>query len=382
MPFAGWAEKLFGATLRSSVSRLEQFACCPFRFLVHSGFHAEERKLFELDAREQGSFQHEALKIFHEQLQAAGRRWRDLTPAEARDRIGRIAAGLAAGYRNGLLRADGRSRFAAEILIESLQDFVETLVGWMREQYDFDPAAAELGFGIDPGGPPAWELDLGSGHKLALRGRIDRIDVCREPDGRTWCVVMDYKSGWRKLDPLLVENGVQLQLLAYLGAVRRWPDPTSWLRASGLVPAGVFYVSLRGQYERGANRDDARTGAADARRRAYRHTGRFDAAVLPHLDRLGTADQFNYRLNQDGRLRAGSAEALARVEFEKLLDLVELRLRECGRAIFSGAAQVNPYRKGRETPCEFCDYRAACRIDPGTHSWRVLRPVETAGAPA
>jgi len=50
-----------------------------------------------------------------------------------------------------------------------------------------------------------------------------------------------------------------------------------------------------------------------------------------------------------------------------------MQLVEMGRAIFSGVAKVDPYRKGSETPCEFCDYRAACRIDPWTHRYRVLR---------
>jgi ATP-dependent helicase/DNAse subunit B len=48
-----------------------------------------------------------------------------------------------------------------------------------------------------------------------------------------------------------------------------------------------------------------------------------------------------------------------------------------GRAIFSGEAKVDPYRKGTETPCEFCNYRAVCRIDPWTHQWRVLRAAST-----
>src|SRR5208283_5506062 len=194
------AEKLSGPTLRSSVSRLEEFAQCPFRFFVHSGLRAEERKVFELDAREQGSFQHEVLKLFHEQLSAEGKRWRDLTPPDARERVGKIAAVLAPSYRDGLLRTDERSRFTARVLAESLQDFVETLVTWMRGQYEFDPAVAELEFGFGAGGAPAWEIDLGAGHKLALRGRIDRVDLCREPGGRALCVVMDYKSGRQKLD--------------------------------------------------------------------------------------------------------------------------------------------------------------------------------------
>ena len=393
------AERLFGPTLRSSVSPLEEFAACPFRFFVHSGLRAEERKVFELDAREQGSFQHEVLKIFHEQLSAEAKRWRDLTPAEARDRAGKIAIELAPGYRNGLLRADGQSRFTARVLAESLQDFVETLVAWMRGQYEFDPAVAELEFGIGDGGAPAWEINLGAGHKLALRGRIDRVDLCREPGGRAWCVVMDYKSGRKKLDRILVEHGVQLQLLVYLAAIRSWP-PKVWAelnlpaffslsppgRGEGeeskissvlkIAPAGVFYVNLRGQYERGQTRDEALADADGARKRAYRHTGRFDAAALPQLDRVRAADQFNYRLNKDGGLRSDSMEALPRAEFEKLLDRVEAQLQEMGRAIFSGAMPVDPYRKGRETPCEYCDYRAACRIDPWTHQYRVLRAVK------
>jgi ATP-dependent helicase/nuclease subunit B len=418
------AERLFGPTLHSSVSRLEEFAACPFRFFVHSGLRAEERKVFELDAREQGSFQHEILKIFHEQLDDEEKRWRDLAPADARERVGRIAAELAVNYRDGLLRTDEASRFTARVLAESVQDFIETLVTWMRGQYEFDPAVAELEFGFGAGGAPAWEMDLGRGHRLTLRGRIDRIDLCRETGGSALGVVMDYKSGQRKLDKILVEHGVQLQLLAYLAAIRSWP-PEVWaglnlsalfplsspkearagerrpivLKSNPLVPAlsplgrgegeepekfgalkiaptGVFYVNLRGQYERGQTRDEALADAATARKRAYRHTGRFDAGALSRLDRAKAADQFNYRLNKDGNLRSDSVEALPRVEFEKLLDHVEAQLQEMGRAIFSGAAPVDPYRKGRETPCEFCDYRAACRIDPWTHRYRVLRAAE------
>jgi ATP-dependent helicase/nuclease subunit B len=360
--------------------------------------------------------------MFHEQLSAEGKRWRDFTPPDARARVGKIAAILAPNYRDGLLHTNEQSRFTARVLSESLQDFVETLVTWMRGQYEFDPAVAELEFGIGAGGAPAWEIDLGAGHRLALRGRIDRIDLCRETDGRALCVVMDYKSGQRKLDKILVEHGVQLQLLAYLAAIRSWP-PEVWAglnlpaisslaspkeeragvrspivsksnplapalsplgrgegeepKISGalkIVPAGVFYVNLRGQYESGGTRDEALADAAAARNRAYRHAGRFDTSALSRLDRTNAADQFNYRLNKDGGVRSNSVEALPRAEFEALLDRVEMQLQEMGRAIFSGTARVDPYRKGHETPCEFCDYRAACRIDPWTHRYRGLRP--------
>ena len=91
-------------------------------------------------------------------------------------------------------------------------------------------------------------------------------------------------------------------------------------------------------------------------------------------------DQFNFRLKKDGTPYKSSTEVLPADEFEKLPGMVEGLLREMGGRIFSGAAQVDPYRKGKQTPCEFCDYRAACRIDEWTHEWRVLRAEKTEAA--
>jgi ATP-dependent helicase/nuclease subunit B len=376
------AEKLYGSTLRTSVSRLEEFAACPFRFFVRSGLRADERKVFELDARERGTFQHDVLKKFHNDLMSEGKLWRDIAPDEARRRVGKIAADLTENYRDGLLRDTAESRFAARALTESLQDFVAVIVAWLREQNEFDPAAAELEFDNKPGArAPAWEINLGGGHKLALRGRIDRVDLWRDSaGGDALALVMDYKSSSKKLDKILVEHGVQLQLLAYLNVLRHWKNPQEVFGVKQMIPTGVFYVNLRGEYKGGGSREEILADADEARRKSYRHTGRFDAGVLDKLDRTDAADQFNYRRNSDGSLRKGLIEAMPRAEFEKLLDGVEIQLRKMGERIFSGAAQVDPYRKGKQTPCEFCDYQAACRIDKWTHQYRVLLSADGSSA--
>ncbi|HSY09410.1 MAG TPA: PD-(D/E)XK nuclease family protein, partial [Candidatus Dormibacteraeota bacterium] len=366
------AEQLYGTVLKTSVSRLEEFASCPFRFFVRSGLRAEERKIFELDARERGSFQHDVLKKFHEQIVNEGRRWRDLMPGEARGRIGEIAKGLTENFRGGLLSETAQSRFAAQAMTESLQDFVAVTVVWLRGQNEFDPVAAELGFGTKESPQTAWEIDLDDRHKLALQGRIDRVDLCRDKNGDALAIVLDYKSSAKKLDAIFMAHGIQLQLLAYLGVLRRWKNPHEIFGAEKIIPAGAFYVNLRGQFENGT-REEVLNGAEDSRRAAYRHNGRFDAGVLEKLDRKRAHDQFNYRLTDAGKLYANSLEALPRAEFEKLLDGVEVELRDFGRAIFSGVTKVDPYKKGGQTPCEFCDYAAACRIDPWTHQYRVLR---------
>ena len=367
------AAQLYGTTLRTSVSRLEEFAQCPFKFFLRSGLRAGERKVFELDARERGTFQHDVLKIFHEQLVKEKKRWRDLTPRQAREQIGQIANILATDFRGGLLHDSPQAKFAACAMTESLQDFVEVIVSWMRSQYEFDPAEVELSFGEQDSPAPAWEVDLNGGRKLALRGRIDRIDLCREPDGQSaLAVVLDYKSSGKKLEAVLMENGVQLQLAAYLSALRHFKNADELFGVKKLLPAGVFYINLRGQFENGETRSDVLGYMDESRRAAYRHTGRFDAGALAKLDSKGATDQFNYKINQDGSLRKGQVEAMPRGEFEALLDGMEAQLRRIGNEIFAGIAHLDPYRRGNETPCEYCDYQAACRIDPWAHHYRSL----------
>jgi ATP-dependent helicase/nuclease subunit B len=371
------AARLYGPALRTSVSRMEQFAACPFKFFVHSGLRAEERKLFELDMKEKGTFQHDVLAEFHNQLSREKLRWRDITPEEARARVGRIAQAFIASYRNGLLEATEESRFAGKVLTRSLEDFIETLVGWMREQYKFDPVAVELPFGEEGNAP--WRIALDDGHTLNLHGRIDRVDLYRNPaSGTALCVIVDYKSSRRRLDPVFLAHGLQLQLLAYLNVVRQWPNAREVFNSDRLIPAGMFYVSLRGRYDRGNSRLDALADPVQIRKRAYRHSGRFDAAALPVLDARDarSGDQFNYRITNQGERYKSSRECLSTAEFIDLLNTAESNLKRMGGEIFSGSAVISPYRKGLITACDQCEYRSICRIDPWTHRYRLLKKIE------
>jgi ATP-dependent helicase/nuclease subunit B len=370
------ASRLYGPVLRTSVSRLEQFAACPFRFFVHSGLRAQERKKFELDVREQGSFQHDVLALYHEQLRGENKHWRDISPAQARERIGTIASKLQKKFREGLLETSEQTRFAARVMTESLQDFVETLTEWMQGQYLFDPAEVELPFGEDRA-PLSWSVEVGEKQRLELYGRIDRVDLYREPkSGEAFCVVLDYKSSQKQLDTVLIWHGVQLQLLTYLNVLRRCASPREVFGVSAVRPAGVFYASLRGKYDRELNRTEALADPNEARRCAYRHTGRFDTLALPFLDSRPdafTGDQFNYRRTKSGAIHGACREALSSAEFGALLDHVELEIQNMGRRIYAGMAELSPYRKGTMTACEQCEYHAICRIDPWTHRFRVLR---------
>jgi ATP-dependent helicase/nuclease subunit B len=369
------AARLYGPALRTSVSRLEECAACSFRFFVRSGLRAEERQRFELDVRERGSFQHEVLARFHQGLQREDKKWRDLTPAEARLRVKESVAAVLPKFREGLLAASAQARFAARMVTESLQDFVAATVEWMAH-YEFDPWEVELKFGMENGPLPAWEIDLGGGRRLIFRGIIDRVDLCRAGrQDEALAVVVDYKSSARKLDKVMMAHGLHLQLPAYLSVLRHLCDTRKVFGVGRLVPAGVFYVNLRGQFEHGATRQSILKKGEQLRQRRYQHSGRFDVRALPYLDSRQTNEgtQFKFKLNANGAPDARNTDLMPSEVFGEMLDHVEAELVRMGGEIYGGAIGLNPFQKGAEKACDKCQYQGICRFDPWVNSFRVLR---------
>jgi len=367
------AERLYGPEIESSVSALEDLAACPFRFYIGHGLGAEERQEFEIDPREKGSFQHDVLKEFHLQLRNAGKQWRDVSPAEARMLVRQIGKKLLPEFKDGLFTTAQARRFVGEVLIEGLERLIETLICW-SQHYQFDPSGVEISFGLPDSRLPAWRIDLDDRHALLLRGRIDRVDLCRiEETGEALAVVIDYKSSGKELDRVLLENGLQLQLLAYLGALEQFGNFAGELDVDRIIPAGAFYVALKGGARSAATRDEERLERERIRRDACQHRGRFDSTHLHRFDVSGEGGQFRFALNKDGSLSKRGNEALASHEFRSVVQQVKEFLRMHGQAIYSGTACIAPFRYGNQTACDFCQYKPVCRFDSWTQPFRVLR---------
>ncbi len=378
-----WIEAIHGRELKSSVSRLEEFAACPFKFFVASTLGVKEREKFEVDARQLGSFQHELLSRFHGDLKKEGKRWRDLAPADVAGRIRDIGKALTETYAGGRFAATASSRFTAQVLIASTVRMMETLIGWMQ-QYEFDPSAVEVGFGLPGSELPAWTLELDAEHRLALRGRIDRVDICVAADGSKLAVVIDYKSSPHKLDAVKLHHRLQLQLPAYLAALEQLPGAAAHFSAAQIVPAGIFYVNLRGTFGKTVKRSEMLEPVEQAKERhgGYQHRGLFDDAQRHKLDNRGEnkGDQFKYEFTSKGLPWKGRAQdGVSSAQFRIQLEQVREHLVALGRAIFSGTAEVSPYRLGSgsnsKTACDWCEFRGVCRFDPWVDQYRLLKPV-------
>jgi ATP-dependent helicase/nuclease subunit B len=364
--------RLYGTALATSVSALEDFTACPFHFLAARGLRAQERDEFVPDARQRGSFQHEVLDRFHRHVRGAGREWRDLAPAEARTLVRQIGETVVREFGGGLFASNESARFSADLLISNLERLMETLIGWTA-QYGFDPAAVEVSFGMPASQLPPWRIELSNGRTLLLRGRVDRVDLCRLEGGEALVVICDYKSGGKEMKDDRLQHGLELQLLSYLAALSRMPEAGVLFGVDRLKPAGVFYVPLRGRAASGATRTEAEAAAAKTGG-AFQHRGRFDGERLALFDSRGgpKGDQFRYSLKTDGEFAARGNEALPAGDFAELIARIETTLRETGERIFSGEADVAPYRLKNFTACDLCPFRPVCRFDPWTMPFRRL----------
>ena len=366
---------LYSRVLTTSVSALEDFSACPFKFFVARGLGAKERERYEPDVRELGSFQHELLREVHQHLAQADIRWRDLTPADAERVVLELGEKLLVAYRGGLFQTSAEARFVGSQLVQQIRLLFSTLVGWMP-QYQFDPVAVELDFGFGSEGLGAWELPVDAEHSLRLRGRIDRIDIRPASEsGPALAVIIDYKSSRMQLEPVKLQNGLQLQLLSYLGLLQNLPDLQQQLGVPSLEPAGVFYVSLKPAGESLTDEPSARKWLGSAAHQAYQHRGRFNRDLINDFDSrgCGRGDQFSYALKKDGGWNSTHKDPMSPADFRLLLQEVSQHLMNIGGQIFRGHVEVSPYQWKKERACDRCDFQSVCRFDPWSDPFRILR---------
>ncbi|MGZ8898997.1 MAG: PD-(D/E)XK nuclease family protein, partial [Limisphaerales bacterium] len=371
------AHRLYGDELSISVSSLERFAACPYKFFLENGLRVRERKEFLLDVREQGSFQHEVLERFHHELKVAGIKWRDLKPDEAKERAGRIADELIPEFHDGLLAKTVQNRFTAENYKAGLQELISILVDWCATN-SFDPEEVEFGFG-GRSDLPAWRLELGNGRTVLLYGRVDRVDLHRVNEKEALCAVIDYKSGLKPPNRTLMHHGVQQQLPAYLLAITRMQEIAAHFKVEKISAAGCFLLPLRNGPGTRKSRREALEDAEGVRRKGYMHEGLFDVEHVELFDAKALDEgsgQFKYRLTQARLPWGGTFNALRSEDFSKLLARSEELIREFGQRIYAGDIAIRPFKKGKLTPCERCDYQPVCRFDPWSQKYNVLRAPE------
>jgi len=350
--------KLYARPFRTSVSRLEKYANCPFAHFVRYGMRPAERKTFEVSAPDIGDLFHGAFQNLAGKIAEQGITWQNLSRGQCDLLMDNVMDEMVPGHAEGVFTSTHRYRYLVNRLKRIGRRSAWTLTQHIQAG-DFQPIGYEMRFGRG-GELPAIEIELADGEKLYLEGWIDRADLYQGEEG-SYVRVIDYKTGPKTFDLSDAYYGLSLQLLVYmkafLGTNRHNP-------AGLLKPAGVFYFRV----DDPAVKTDSQV--LEEIEKQIVQKLRMDGLVLKDVNVIRAMDRelegnssiIPVGLKKDGDFDAYSS-VLDEEEFNRLLGHVEMLLRQITEEIMHGQARIEPVMINQRKACDYCGYQTICQFD-------------------
>ena len=356
---------LYGETLNLSASQIDRVAECRLSYFLKYGLRAQERKEATVDPAEFGTYVHAVLEDTCWEIRDRGG-FHTISQEETLAIAHRYSDAYAAEHFSQL--QSERMVYLFRRNIQELDMVVEEL--WQELSIsDFAPLDFEVGFGSEDGLAPI--AIPNSAMNALLRGFIDRVDSWQSGGSRYYRVV-DYKTGKKDFDYCDVFNGVGLQMLLYMFALKHSGADVVGEKA---VAAGVQYFPARAPYMTSDGKLSPEE-AEKARMNQWKRKGLLlqDEAVLHAME---PGDQFNRlccTVKKDGTLSGDLAD---REQLKKLEAYVFRIVGKLVEDIASGNVEPNPYTRGSShSACSFCPYGTICHEAhvEGRRNYQAMKP--------
>lgn len=358
------AEKLYGKDLYSSISQMESFYQCGYRYFANYGLRLKERELFGLDSLTTGTLFHDALDQFLQAVFSKQKLLVELDEQEAQQLIDTVLQQIFAEPRFMILKSSARMHYLRYRLAKTIKKVVWALQK-QSQRTKMTPLATEIVFGQLAGtnGIKGIEEPLSTGGKLAVRGKIDRLDIATTPE-HTWLGVIDYKSGAKDFNLTDAYFGLAMQLLTYLDVAL--VNAAELVGNKNVKAAGAYYMRIQDPVLKAEEASLAEV------LKAYKYKGIFleDSELYPLFDETLAVKErsviYPILSNKDGVLNKESNSKA----FYKEDDLTLLRrhnrnlMKNAAENIVTGQITLNPYKKSSgEKACTFCPFRSLCGFD-------------------
>ncbi len=363
------ARKLYGTTLKTSITRLESYAKCPFSYFMQYGLRAKERKVLKIDAPDIGHLLHKLVELASRQLVDENRSFASLSEADCRAIAEKTTNELLPTLFISHLYAEKRLSALTKRLKNQLAKMLEMIVAHVTKG-EFEPCAFEVAFDENGEFPPV-KINLPTGESITLTGRIDRIDAL-EQNGEVYIKVIDYKTGTKNFRLSDVYNRLSLQLAVYITAIT---ESRSELFPGGAKPAGMFYFRLADKTV-----DAAEQNTKEAMLKQFKMSGMVlrDVDIIRAMDTgiKGSSAIVPAYLKQDGTLSESSGCYATYEQFKKLSAYIRRIAGELGQEILHGAVSVSPCKTNKQFPCRYCRFHSICLFNPETDSYRTASPLK------
>ena len=356
-------EKMYGSTLKTSVSKLEQYSGCPFSYYLKYGLKLNDKETFNVEAVDTGSFMHDVIDNFFGIIEERNINLKEITDEELEKIVAEIVSEKLKLDRNYIFTTTSKYKVLSNRLQKVVTMSVKYIVQSLK-QSEFEVFGHELEFGGNGQYKPITVITE-DGKKVEITGKIDRVDIMKNPDG-TYVRIIDYKSSVKNIDLNQVFYGLQLQLLTYLNETCKVED---------FIPAGVLYFNLINPTI-GTDKNLTDEEVEEKIRQEFKMKGLIlaDVNIIKKMDTnienepKGISKIIPATIKKDGEISDRGTSAVTKEQFVYLQKYMEKIIKQISEEILQGNIEVKPYYNAstKKTPCEYCKYKSICRFDENT----------------
>ncbi|HAT4321540.1 helicase-exonuclease AddAB subunit AddB [Clostridium perfringens] len=344
-----------------SVSRLERYAQCPFAYYIQYGLKAKDRKIYEFTAPDLGSFMHEILDEFTNEIKEKDLKWSDLSKENCRNIINSLVDNQVKNNKSSILNSSKRYSYFTDRFKRILTKSVMVISEQMKRS-DFEIYKNELAFGFSKD-VNSIKLDLPSGESFYLNGRIDRVDKLNL-EGETYLRIIDYKTGSKKFDLNKFYNGLQMQLLVYLDALI---NNSENIVENQAMPGAILYFRIDDPILKSKG-DLTEEEIKSEVLKELKLEGLLldDVKVVKAMD--NTLEPGTHSLIIPANMKKagdlGKNKALITMEqFELLRKYVNEKMVEICQNMIEGKIDIEPCKENKNIVCDYCNYSHICQFD-------------------
>lgn len=348
-----------------SPTEVETYIQCPYQHFLKYGLRLKpERGKPQPVESDLGSIAHRVLAHVGAAAIAADYKWNDEEWERALDdAIGAELASLSADLPQRRPRLAYLQRAMRGFLLERVRAIAASLAyGHAR------PRALEWQIGDRQS--PTIVLELHDKQRVALYGKIDRIDVAPGAP-RPLLILRDYKSTTTLLKSAQVLTSTRLQVWLY--AIALAADSKAF---DGGEPAAVLFDRLFPDYRCTDNTYFVDADAEDQALFPWRAEGAMTPEAARALDAKVEPNEWSLvamlrRKKGDGEYDRTKSHVISREDFQARLEQARNTLRRAARGIAVGDISIAPLLDERTRACHTCKFRSICRFEPAEFKTRI-----------